>query len=227
MSGKCLLVLLGLFLPVLAGGCVQRPRTRPDAGPDRTADLKPTRIDYVESDAFDVLLESALVNETPAVVIRTGHTRPDWGPRLNAWIASWNRGGPPPAGATYRMQAPLVPRLDGETIREFRGLVDDLMDRIEEKVREGSAWYGQERLRGRRVALLKPYNLRFHMNDEGFIEVIFFHGRYADRYPEFVESLAGPGADVRWRRGYTCSHCRLRDRPGDGEGDVSRGASES
>jgi hypothetical protein len=192
---------------VLAGSCSVPPRGRAPAQPP-PRDFTPTRIDYVDSDGFDALLESALVNQDPVIVIQTGHGKPDWGDRLNAWIAAWNRGGSPPPGATFRMQAPFLPRVDAETLREFRLLIDDLMGRIEEGVKERSAWWAQEKIRNRRVELLRPYNLRFHMGEDGSIQIILFNGRYAQYHAEFTRGLAGEEEGTPWQRDYKCSLCK-------------------
>src|SRR5262245_27669454 len=56
-------------------------------------DIRPTVIQYVDSDAFDRILETALVTQDPVIVIQTGSSKPDWSGRLNAWIAAWNMGG--------------------------------------------------------------------------------------------------------------------------------------
>jgi hypothetical protein len=209
MDRRSVRVLVMASLLAVVASCSPRQRTRPDAEPPPPVSISPTGITYVDSDAFDTVLESALVNQDPAIVIQTGHTKPDWGPRLNAWIAAWNRGGPPRDGATFRSQVPGV-SVDGETIRQFRLLVEALMDRIEERVRGGSAWWQEERTRNRRVALLKPYNLRFHMTEDGTILIILFHGRYASAYQAFLRSLGSPEAEGEWRRAYTCSLCMSR-----------------
>lgn len=174
-------------------------------------DLQPTRLEYVESDAFDALFESALVNDDPAIIIQTESTRPDWGPRLNAWIAAWNMGGKAGEGRKVRLQAaftsPVV--VNGESIREFRLLVEGLMGRVEDSVREQSAWFADRRLRERRVSLLRPYNLRFHRNRDGTIFLIFFHGKYAASYRDFIEGLGEAEEDGsgEWSRGFSCSAC--------------------
>jgi hypothetical protein len=110
------------------------------------------------------------------------------------------------------MQAPFVPKVvvDGDSIREFRLLVEGLMDRLDERARQGLAWLSEEKMRGRRVKLLKPYNLRFHMDEDGAIQLILFHGRFADFYPEFVRSLAAADEGEEWERNYVCSLCSLR-----------------
>jgi hypothetical protein len=199
---------LGLLaLLMVVASCSPRQRIRPGYEPPPPTSINPTRIAYADAEAFDALLESALVNQDPAIVIETGHARPDWGARLNAWIAAWNRGGPPKDGSTFRSQIPGV-SVDGETIREFRLLVGNLMDRIEERVRGGSAWWQEERTRNRRVTLLKPYNLRFHMAEDGTILIILFHGRYAAYYADFLQSFGSAETEQEWRRAYTCSLCR-------------------
>jgi hypothetical protein len=164
----------------------------------------------VDTDAFDAVLEAALVNQDPVIVIQTRHERPDWGDRLNAWIAVWNRGGKGAPGRTVRSQAPpLSPVVvDGDSIREFRLLIEGLMDRVEDRAKERSAWWAEERVRNRRVELLRPYNLRFHLGDDGLIQVILFHSRYAPYYREFVRGLAGEDTGEEWARAYFCSRCR-------------------
>ena len=211
---QALLVLCTL----LAGSCSVPPRSRAPAAPP-PADFVPTRIDYVDSDAFDTLLESALVNRDPVIIIQTPNRKPDWGGRLNAWIAAWNRGGPvDPAPRTARGQIPIPGvKVDEGTLREFRLLVGGLMDRVDVLARDGSAWWAEERVRTRRVALLKPYDLRFHLGEGGDIDLVFFNGNYASSYPDFVRSLTGAPADTdepeKWARTFRCSRCRaLRDK---------------
>jgi hypothetical protein len=214
------LVGLGFVLAVLFGGCVGKG-TRPYREPP-PAGFHATPIDYVDSDAFDTLFESALVNQDPVIIVRTTHTRPDWGDRLNAWIAAWNRGGQVEGKGTVRMQAPL-PRvvIDGDSIREFRLLVDDLMGRVDDLAKNRSAWWAEARVRSRRVALLKPYNLRFHMDEGQHIQLIFFNGRYAQYYQEFMRSVVHTEDEADgWVRGFTCSRCRQalsRAEGGDGQ----------
>jgi hypothetical protein len=168
----------------------------------------------VESDAFDGLFESALTNQDPVIVIQTHTGKPDWGDRLNAWIAAWNLGGKVQSvdeGRKVRGQAPLSSVVvNAESIREFRLLIDDLMTRVEELALLRSAWWKEERVKSSRVALLKPYNLRFHMDDDGDIQLIFFNGRYSDYYRDYIQAIATPDADnpEEWARGVTCSRCK-------------------
>src|SRR5262245_19664651 len=70
--------------------------------PAPPASLSPTCIGYVDADGFDAILESALINQDPIIVIQTNNDKPDWDGRLNAWIAAWNMGGRP-AGAKVRL----------------------------------------------------------------------------------------------------------------------------
>jgi hypothetical protein len=208
MGGKAGVGLLVSFLLLPAAGC-SKERTRPPVAPP-PPDVRPTRIDYADSDAFDAVLESALVAQDPVIVVQTAHQRPDWGPRLNAWIAAWNRGGRVETGKTIRGQAPVLPPVDGNTVREFRLLVEGLMDRIEERVRERSEWWAEEKIRERRVELLRPYNLRFHLGADGIIQVIWFNGRYARYHRDFVRSLTDEDGGEEWQRCLTCSHCKER-----------------
>jgi len=157
------------------------------------------------------------------ILVRTARSQPDWGARLNAWIAAWNRGdnagrrvkargaAPEEPAPVVRGQAPLgkVP-LDGESIREFRLLVTAFLDRIEEAAQSGSSWWAEERMRSRRVALLRPYSLRFHMDEEGLIQLVFFHGNYASSYPRFIEQLTRGACEETWARGVECSCCGRR-----------------
>jgi hypothetical protein len=204
---------LALLVPLVASlGCKTFLRSRPYREPP-PPDLKPTTLDYADTDGFDALFETALTNEDPAIVVRTGRQQPDWGPRLNAWIAAWNRGGrvEAPKGSV-RLQAPLLSpvSVDADSIREFRLLIDDLMDRVEVIAHKESAWWAEERIRGYRVALLKPYNLRFHLDEEQHIQLIFFNGNYAESYPQFVRLLNTPEQEEpgQWSRTVHCSRCK-------------------
>jgi hypothetical protein len=179
-------------------------------------DIKPTVLTYVETDAFDELFETVLTNQDPVILIQTGTSRPDWGPRLNAWIAAWNQGGKvvDEPRRRFRMQAPLGALgpsvVNGDTVREFRLLVDDLMTRAEDLARRGSSWWTEERTRRRRIELLKPYSLRFHLDEDQKIQLLFFNGRYARYYQEVMNAMAMTAAEDTegWIRAVTCSYCR-------------------
>jgi hypothetical protein len=205
---------LALLVPLLASaGCKSTTRTRPYREPP-PAGIKPTTIEYTDSDGFDALLEAALTTQDPVILIRTDREKPDWGPRLNAWIAAWSRGGKVEAPkGTARMQAPFFPAapVDGESIREFRLLVESLLDRVEDIASKGSTWWAEERTRAYRVGLLKPYNLRFHMDEEQHIQLIFFNGNYAEQYPQFVRLLSTADGEesTQWTRTLHCSRCKL------------------
>src|SRR5262249_51245887 len=87
---SALLSLLPFVIVGLASCHNSRLAQNPDdgSGPATT----PTSIDYLDADAFAAVFEAALVKQAPAIIVRTGHTKPDWSGRLNAWIAAWNRG---------------------------------------------------------------------------------------------------------------------------------------
>jgi hypothetical protein len=208
-------VLLAVPLLCLSAlSCRNTRTTRPYHEPP-PPDLKPTVLDYVETNAFDTLFESALTNQDPVILIQTDTSQPDWGPRLNAWIAAWNRGGKvvdEPRRKT-RMQAPLASlapaAINGDTVREFRLLIDDLMTRVEEAARRGSSWWSEERTQRGRIALLKPYSLRFHLDENQRIQLIFFNGLYSRYYRELMESVALPAQEEpeEWCRDVKCSCC--------------------
>ncbi|HEY7326262.1 MAG TPA: hypothetical protein VH592_01385 [Gemmataceae bacterium] len=179
-------------------------------------DIKPTALNYVDTDGFDELFETALTNQDPVVLIQTDSSRPDWGPRLNAWIAAWNQGGKvvDEPRRRVRMQSPLAaltgPTVNGETVREFRLLIGDLLTRADDLARRGSSWWTEERLQRRRVDLLKPYSLRFHMDENQKIQLLFFNGKYARYYQEVMDAMAMNAEEDTegWSRGVTCSHCK-------------------
>ncbi len=204
-----------LALPLFCASalsCRNTRVTRPYHEPP-PPDIQPTVISYVETNAFDTLLESALTNQDPAILIRTDTSRPDWGPRLNAWIAAWNRGGrvAEEPRIKARMQAPVsATAINGNTVREFRLLIDDLMTRVEDAARRGSSWWVEERTQRRRIALLKPYSLRFHLDAEEHIQLVFFNGTYSRRYREFMEAMAlrDPDEPDEWCRDMKCSCCK-------------------
>jgi hypothetical protein len=201
---------LVVLLLVGALGCQM---TRPFREPP-PPDIQPTLIDYADTDAFDVLLESALTNQDPIIVVQTEYQKPDWGPRLNAWIAAWNLGGrveDVSARGTVRFQAPIPSVVvDGDSIREFRLLIESLMNRAEELARTGSNWWAEEKVRARRIELLRPYNLRFHQGADRNIQIILFNGRYGQHYRTFMRSFANPATnDVEeWSRTFGCSQCK-------------------
>jgi hypothetical protein len=210
-----------MWFALLAAGCGMLRGSRTSVEPP-PPDIRPTRIEYLDTDAFDALLESALVNQDPVVVIETRYEKPEWGARLNAWIAAWNRGGRVEAGKKVRLQAPVLPRIvvDGDSIREFRLLIESLMNRVEEGVKERSTWWAEEKVRERRVGLLRPYNLRFHLGEDGTIQIILFNGRYAQYHHEFVKSISGDGGE-EWERGYSCSMCQPAVKGGHSEGKLT------
>jgi hypothetical protein len=214
-----------LWIFVLLAACTDTQKTRRFPNDD-WPDITPTMLDYVDADAFDVLFETVLVNQDPVCVVRTRRTEPNWEPRLNAWIAAWNRSDKrkptrraaspeteeAPVSVTIRGQAALASalgKIDGETLREFRLLINDLLTRIETSASTGVSWWTEERIRSRRVALLKPYNLRFHLDEERHIELMFFHGDYADYYPKFMQKMtcAEKPTSQTWDRDVQCSFC--------------------
>jgi hypothetical protein len=179
-------------------------------------DIKPTLLQYVETDGFDELFETVLTSQEPVVIIQTGTSQPDWGPRLNAWIAAWNQGGKvvDEPRRRVRLQAPLpalAPTVvNGDGVRELRLLVADLMTRVEDLARRGSSWWIEERIQRRRIDLLRPYSLRFHLDESGKIQLIFFNGRYARYYREVMDAMAMRATEDEdgWARVVTCSLCK-------------------
>jgi hypothetical protein len=145
------------------------------------------------------------------------------GARLNAWIAAWNGGGRHD-GVRGRGQLPAGVVVNGDSVREFRLLIEDLLDRAEGSAQVGTRWWAERSMRDHRIALLRPYNLRFHAAADGRIQLIFFHGRYAAQYKHVVRAVAAPdpGEPDEWVRGYCCSRSKDRtvpvvaDRPSDG-----------
>src|SRR5262245_34285090 len=208
--------LFAALVPLLVLFGCQLIRTSPEPLPKQGMPNLPLRyVDYIDTEAFDNQFEAHLIAKEPAIVIRTENTRPDWQGRLNAWVAAWNRGGQRPR--TVRGQAGLPGvKLDGDGIRELRGLVSDLLGRAEQVALAGGAWYANERERSRRIALLKPYSLRFHRDGDGPIQLIFFHGDYASYYPQFLRSLmkSPEMPDQEWGRSVECSQCWKANAPG-------------
>ena len=213
--------LLPVLLALALGAGCKGPASRPAVEPP-PPEFQANEIAYVDSEAFDAIFETALVNQDPVIIVGTGFSKPDWGPRLNAWIAAWNMGGNL-SGRTSRGQSPIPSlAIDGDSIREFRLLVNGLMDRVDGVAREGSAWWIEERTRSRRVAMLKPYNLRFHLNEEGIIQLVFFNGNYARYYPGYVQKLTRFADEAEpSTRTVECSLCR-RWRDGLGKNATGR-----
>ena len=176
-------------------------------------DVQPTILAYVETDAFDNLFETVLNSRAPVILIQTDTSQPDWGPHLNAWLAAWNRGGQvvDEARRRVRMQAPLSPTVvNGETLREFRLLIDDLMTRSRGRERvEAHRGGPKSACSCRRIELLKPYSLRFHLDADQKIQLVFFNGQYARYYSEIMDAMSmNDQEDNEWSRTVTCSHCK-------------------
>jgi hypothetical protein len=189
----------------------EETQTTVSARPPANTNIGPNRIPYVDTDAFDTVFESALIHQDPLIIVQTQETKPEWGPRLNAWIAAWNAGARPPrARRGVRGQIPTGPvTISGDSVREFRFLIDDLLDRVDSGVRGRSTWWAEERIKSRRIALLQPYNLRFHMDALGQIQLCFFHGAYATQYPDvmalLMPDLVEEDGPAGWVRGVVCS----------------------
>lgn len=197
-----------LIVAVLAVvGC--RTTTRDSHSPPQSpsSPIEPTILQYTDTDGFDLLFEASLINRDPVILVQTENEKPEWDGRLNAWIAAWNMGGKGDR-RVIRGQIPLsAPSIDAEFLREFRLLVFGAVEHAEDLARAGSAWWREERIRSRRVALLRQYNLRFHMNEEKKIHLIFFHGDHAGQYPDFMATLTG-AEERNWSRNVECSMCR-------------------
>ncbi|HEV8061241.1 MAG TPA: hypothetical protein VGP68_15275 [Gemmataceae bacterium] len=197
---------LTLFALAIALGC--KTPSSPVIEPP-PPDFKANEITYAENDAFDAIFESALVRQDPVIVVRTDFRKPEWGPHLNAWIAAWNMGGTT-TGRTIRGQSPLPSIvIDGDSIREFRLLIGGLMTRVDDLARGGSTWWTEDRMRSRRIDLLKPYNLRFHKDEDGTIRVVFFNGNYARYYPAYMQNLTrSHETPDPWARTFECTECK-------------------
>lgn len=208
---------LVLILILLGVGCQGLFLTRKPAQPSAPPDLTPVTVDYTDTDGFDSVLEAALVDEAPIIIVQTEQTKPDWEGRLNAWIAAWNMGGKNRT-RTIRGQSPSLP-LDAESLGQLRELIFGLLDRIEVAAEKGSTWWANERMRSRRVTLLRPYSLRFHRDADGPIRLVFFHGAYASYYSTFLRSLMGePGmTEESWTRTVECSRCQKTHQDGIGK----------
>jgi hypothetical protein len=86
------------------------------------------------------------------------------------------------------------------------------MTRVEDLARRGSSWWSEERIQRRRIELLKPYSLRFHLDENQKIQLIFFNGRYARYYQDVMGALVRSevGDAEGWTRAMTCSHCKSK-----------------
>lgn len=196
---------LTLLALTLASGC-KVPGARQQESPP--PEFKANEITYVENDAFDAIFEASLVRQDPVIIVRTEFTKPEWGPRLNAWIAAWNKGGANNRSVRGQIPIPSVV-VDGDSIREFRLLVNSLMNRVDDVARTGSNWFTEERTSSRRVALLQPYNLRFVMDEQDMIQLVFFHGSYSRYYPEFMRNLKHTDEEIEsWSRTFDCAQCK-------------------
>jgi hypothetical protein len=200
------LALVAIAASLLVGaGCQSirqafRPALETRVTNSRAVPFRNTEIDYVDADGFDAIFETSLINRDAVVTVRTPNERPDWTGRLNAWIAAWNMGKSADS-RRFRGQIPGFPTIDGDTLREVRLLINTVVDRADDAAKSSVNWFREERIRSRRVELLKPYNLRFHMHTDGKIHLIFFHGDYANQYQQFVAMQADCDEDTKvWSR---------------------------
>jgi hypothetical protein len=204
--GRSTIALVAMVVSLAGFGCESLRLARRPAMEPRLGEFRSTYIDYVDTESFDLRFENSLLNRDAVITIRTPNDKPDWTGRLNAWIAAWNMG----KGADLRRsrgQFP-VPSIDGDTLREFRLLVDSVVNRAEDASKASVQWFRDEKKRSYRMELLKPYNLRFHMNTDGHIHVIFFHGAYANQYQEFVSNLTECDEAEPWTRTVCYSRCK-------------------
>jgi hypothetical protein len=204
---------LATVLLMLMVGC-QSSTTRPEGPTAREMpDLTPVLIDYIDTEGFDAVLEAALVDQAPVIVIQTTHRVPDWEGRLNAWIAAWNRTARN-RSKTMRGQLPLTKLpLDADSLGELRKLAEGLLDRVDAAAERNATWWANERERSRRIGLMKSYNLRFHREGDSPIRLILFHGSYASYYPQFMRQLMREPQmpEETWSRTVECSRCDRAD----------------
>jgi hypothetical protein len=73
-------------------GCRTARDSHYDEQPPPSPHIQPMILQYVDTDGFDAMFEASLINQDPAIIVRTEHEKPDWEGRLNAWIAAWNTG---------------------------------------------------------------------------------------------------------------------------------------
>jgi hypothetical protein len=180
--------IIAASLALLLGcGRDNSPR-RPKPAPEGEARKNATVIEYLDTDAFDHLLEAALNRQDPIVVVQTAHSKPDWEGRLNAWIAAWNEGGKVEKednlflksvsilakSATPNASKVVVIELPPDTAKETRKLVQGEIDRIERVAREAVEWWRDEQKRAKRIALLKPYLFIFEKDVGQKYQIIFY-----------------------------------------------------
>lgn len=192
------------IVALFAAGCRTMRDSHYDAQPS-SLPIQPTILQYVDSDGFDALFEASLISQDAVIIVRTDNEKPDWEGRLNSWIAAWNSGSKIER-RVIRGQIPIPAPIDAEFLREFRLLVFGVVDRAEELAKKGSTWWQEDRTRSRRVALLRRYNLRFHIGENNKIDLLFFNGDQAGKYREFMQTVTG--AEERdWTRTVECSIC--------------------
>jgi hypothetical protein len=182
-------VIVAGLLSLSLVGCGSNSPSRPDKPSPSEDDRKSaTVIDYVDSDAFDGLLEAAINRQDSIIVVQTASTKPDWQGRLNAWIAAWNAGGKVQKDEGLWLKnvrimseatAPnaskvVVVELPPDTAAEARKLVQGEIDRIERLAREGVDWWKDERTKAKRVESLRPYLFIFEKDANKQYQVIFY-----------------------------------------------------
>ena len=177
-------------LPVfLTAGCDDPTLPRPDKpAPAHEARKRATVVEYIDSEAFDGLLEAAINRQDSIIVVQTASTKPDWQGRLNAWIAAWNEGGRVQKNEGLLLSAVQIAKvsfaanastvsvieLPPDTAKETRKLIQGEIDRIERLARDGVGWWKDEKKKSKRIDLLKPYLFIFEKDAANNYQIIFF-----------------------------------------------------
>lgn len=159
MAQRCRswLIALVLFSLPVAPGCRAPERAW---CPPPPADFRGRDIRFEDAPAFDALLGNYLTNGTPVIRILLDTPKPDWSPRLVAWMDAYAAGGKVrPAAGKGALSSLLWLASSASSPNEARQLLENLLDRIENKATAATDAWSRAAERKRRTALLQPYLL--------------------------------------------------------------------
>lgn len=159
-------------------GCGTPQRTYQPPPPPNYPDRE---IPFEDSNAFDSLLETLLINQTPVIRIVLDTTTPDWPDRLVVWLRAYRDGGQvaAPTGKGG-LSSLLWLAANATSSTEAREALEATFDRLEETTTAVATWWSNERERQRRIELLRAYIIdveRSARHGDRFV-VTLYNGRY-------------------------------------------------
>ena len=171
-----------VLLPLLAFGFVgcQASEKLREYQPPPPPNFVCKELPFDDSDAFDAALKLHLSNGAPVVRVLLDSPRPDWPPRLVAWLDAYRAGGKvrPPSGKGVAALAWLGALSGSPT--EARQLLESSLDRIAVAGAAVARQVARAQDQAERTALLAGYVLDADQDAArgGLFTLVLYNGRY-------------------------------------------------